>query len=100
MITVGLSRDPGGGRVKIANSSRPHPRKFGVNRFLVVREVAGAVSGVACFGPPPWEKIFGGVTAIVSLRPGGWMQQSAVPMAARFGGDRALEDRLSQRMNE
>jgi len=25
-------------------------------RFLVVREVAGAVSGVACFGLPPWKK--------------------------------------------
>src|SRR5215813_8418151 len=25
------------------------------------------------------EKIFGGVIAIISFRPGGWMQQSAVP---------------------
>src|SRR5262249_13337470 len=25
-------------------------------RFLMVREVAGAVSGVACFGLPPWKK--------------------------------------------
>ena len=38
-------------------SSRPHPRKFGVKRFLVLREVAGAVSGVACFGLPPWQKL-------------------------------------------
>src|SRR5262245_23926842 len=28
------------------------------------------------------EEIFGGVIAIISLRPGGWMQQSAVPRCA------------------
>ena len=28
------------------------------------------------------EKIFGGVVAIISFRPGGWMQQSAVPRCA------------------
>src|SRR5215475_1982481 len=28
------------------------------------------------------EKIFGGVTAIISFRPGGWIQQSAVPRCA------------------
>src|SRR5262245_15864014 len=28
------------------------------------------------------EKIFGGVIAIVSYRPGGWMQQSPVPRCA------------------
>src|SRR5262249_9341247 len=39
-------------------------------------------SGVACFGLPPLEKIIGGVTAIVSYRPGGWMQQSTVPRCA------------------
>jgi len=39
-------------------------------------------NGVACFGPPPWEKIFGGVIAIISFRPGGRMQQSAVPRCA------------------
>ena len=55
---------------------------------------------MACFWATSLEKIFGGVIVIISFRPGGWMQQSAVPMAARFGGDRALEDRLSQRMNE
>src|SRR5215467_869295 len=71
-----------GGLFGFKFSSRPHPWKFGVNRFLVVREVAGAVSGVACFGPPPWEKIFGGVIAIISHRPGGWMQQSTVPRCA------------------
>src|SRR5262245_22988874 len=39
-------------------------------------------SGVACFGLPPLEKIIGGVIAIISFRPGGWMQQSAVPRCA------------------
>src|SRR5215472_641415 len=72
----------GGGLFGFKFSSRPHPRKFGVKRFLVVREVAGAVSGVARFGPPPGEKIFGGVIAIISFRPGGRMQQSAVPRCA------------------
>jgi hypothetical protein len=28
------------------------------------------------------EKIFGGVIAIISFRPGGWMQQSGVPTCA------------------
>jgi hypothetical protein len=28
------------------------------------------------------EKIFGGVIAIISFCPGGWMQQSAVPRCA------------------
>jgi len=48
----------------------------------VVREVAGAVSGVACFWATSLEKIIDGVTAIVSHRPGGWMQQSAVRRCA------------------
>ena len=72
----------GGGRAKTENSSRRHPRKFGVKRFLVVREVAGAVSGVALFWATSLEKIFGGGLAIISFRPGGWMQQSAVPRCA------------------
>ena len=41
--------DPRGGLFGFKYSSRRHPRKCGVKRFLVVREVAGAVSGVACF---------------------------------------------------
>jgi len=48
----------------------------------VVREVAGAVSGVACFWATSLEEIIGGVTAIVSYRPGGRMQQSAAPRCA------------------
>ena len=54
-------------------SSRPHPRKCGVKRFLVVRGVAGAVSGVACFWATSLEKIIGGVIAIISFRSGGIM---------------------------
>jgi len=30
------------------------------------------------------EKIFGGVVAVISYRPGGWMQQSAVPRCANL----------------
>src|SRR6516225_10995221 len=52
---------PGGGLFGFKFSSRPHPRKFGVKRFLVVRQVAGAVSGVALFWATSLEKIFGGV---------------------------------------
>src|SRR5262245_65849391 len=36
---VGVGGPPGGGRAKIENSSRPHPRKFGLKRFLAVRKV-------------------------------------------------------------
>ena len=43
-------------------SSRPHPWKFRVKRFLVLREVLGG-SGVACFGLPPLAKIIGRVAA-------------------------------------
>ena len=57
-------------------------RRFGVKRFLVVRGVVGAVSGVACFCATSLEEIIGGVVAIISFRPGGWMQQSAVPRCA------------------
>ena len=37
---------------------------------------------MACFWATSLEKIFGGVIAIISFRPGGWMQQSAVPRCA------------------
>ena len=82
LATEPLYGTPGGGLFGFKFSSRPHPRKFGVKRFLVVREVAGAVSGVALFWATSLEKIFGGGLAIISFRPGGWMQQSAVPMCA------------------
>src|SRR5262249_8428100 len=67
----------GGGRAKIENSSRRHPRKFGQKRFLAVRR-SWPGNGVACLWATSLEKIFGGVIAIISLRPGGRMQQSAV----------------------
>src|SRR5262249_4690878 len=66
---------PVGGLFGFKFSSRRHPRKFGQKRFLAVRRSRG--NGVACFWATSLEKIIGGVTAIVSYRPGGWMQQSA-----------------------
>src|SRR5262249_36948147 len=60
----------GGGRAKIENSSRRHPRKFGQKRFLAVRR-SWRGNGVACFWATPWKKIFGGVIAIISFCPGG-----------------------------
>src|SRR5215471_20208612 len=71
----------GGGRAKIENSSRRHPRKFGQKRFLAVRR-SWRGNGVACLWATSLEKIFGGGLAIISFRPGGWMQQSAVPRCA------------------
>ena len=42
-----MSERPLGGRAKIENSSRPHPRKFAVKRFLVLREaLAGKWAGL------------------------------------------------------
>src|SRR5262249_34254518 len=43
-------KGPRGGLFGFKFSSRRHPRKFGVKRFLVVKEVAGAVSGWPVFG--------------------------------------------------
>src|SRR6516165_5262893 len=57
----------GGGRAKIENSSRRHPRKFGLKRFLAVRR-SWRGNGVACFWATSLEKIFGGVIAIISFR--------------------------------
>src|SRR5215475_7161864 len=45
---------PGGGRAKIENSSRRHPRKFGLKRFLAVRR-SWRGNGVARF----WATSFG-----------------------------------------
>src|SRR5262249_4683685 len=39
---------------------------------------------VACFWATSLKKNFGGVIAIISLRPGGWMQQSAEPNVLSF----------------
>ena len=41
---------PVGGLFSFKSSSRPHPRKFGVKRFLVVRGVAGAEVGSLFLG--------------------------------------------------
>src|SRR5262249_57984656 len=73
---AGVSEKPlGGGRAKIENSSRRHPWKFGQKRFLAVRR-SWRGNGVACFWATSLEEIIGGVIAIISFRPGGWMQQS------------------------
>src|SRR5262245_64857968 len=41
---------PGGGRAKIENSSRPHPRKFGLKRFLAVRKLLAGKWGSLFLG--------------------------------------------------
>ena len=74
---------PGEGRAKIENSSRPHPRKFGQKRFLAVRRSWREKWG-GLFWATSLEKIFGGMIAIISFRPGGWMQQSAAPSVLSF----------------
>src|SRR5215471_21450538 len=57
----------GGGRAKIESSSRPHPRKFGVKRFLVVKELlAGKWGGL--FLATSLEKIFGGTTTLAAAK--------------------------------
>src|SRR5262249_35236913 len=75
-----------GGLFGFKFSSTPHPRKFGLKRFRAVRR-SWRRNGVACFWATSLEKIFGGVTAIVSYRPGGRMQQSAVPSCAILSGE-------------
>src|SRR5215471_3634034 len=81
----GRVRAPRGeGAAKIENSSRPHPRKFGLKRFLAVRR-SWRGNGVACLWATSLEKIFGGVIAIISFRPGGWMQQSSGEVCYPFG---------------
>src|SRR6516225_9489312 len=70
-----------GGLFGFKFSSRPHPRKFGEKRFLAVRR-SWRGNGVALFWATSLEKIFGGGLAIISFRPRGWVQQSAVPRCA------------------
>src|SRR5262249_9358872 len=72
---------PPGGLLGFRFSSRPHPRKCGVKRFLVVRGVAGAVVG--------WPilsyllgKNYPRRDRDHLVPPRGWMQQSAVPRCA------------------
>ena len=70
-----------GGRVKFEDWFKAHPRKLALKLFLAVRR-SWRGNGVACFWATSLEKIIGGVIAIISFRPGGWMQQSAVPRCA------------------
>src|SRR5262249_44509021 len=74
-------RPLGGGRAKIQNSSRRHPRKFGQKRFLAVRR-SWRGNGGTCFWATSLEEIVGRRDRDLSFRPGGWMQQSAVPRCA------------------
>src|SRR5262245_7331875 len=76
---------------------RPNPWKLGVKRFLVLREVLARKWG-GLFWATSLEKIIGGVTAIVSFRPEGWMQQSAraevcYPFGREHGRHRAVRRR-------
>src|SRR5262252_3383912 len=66
-----------GGRAKIENSSRRHPRKFGLKRFLAVRR-SWRGSGVACFWATSLEKISAAWLRSSRSANVGWMQQSAV----------------------
>src|SRR5262245_42295818 len=55
---AGVSERPlGGGRAKIENSSRRHPRKFGQKRFLAARR-SWRGNGVACFWATSCAKVF------------------------------------------
>ena len=54
----------------------------------MLREVLARKWG-GLFWATSLEKIFGGVIAIISFRPGGWMQQSAVPMCAMLSVGRS-----------
>src|SRR5215475_6931276 len=81
-LSSGVSERPlGGGRAKIENSSRRHPRKFGQKRFLVLREVLAG----------KWGGLFLGYLLLGKdyrrcdrdhLVPPRRMQQSAVPRCA------------------
>src|SRR5258705_12004509 len=72
---------PGRGDFSVSNF---HPGLIPGNlakTIFGVREIAGAEGG-GLFWATSLEKIISGVTAIISFRPGGWMQQSAVPRCA------------------
>src|SRR5262249_2966397 len=63
-VCYGAVDPPVGGLFGFKFSSRPHPWKFAVKRFLVLREVAGGKWG-GLFWATSLEKIIGDVTAIV-----------------------------------
>jgi len=67
---------PLGGLFSFKFSSRPHPRKFGLKRFLAVRKVLAGKRG-SLFLSYLLGKNIGGVVALISCPPNvGWMQQS------------------------
>ena len=83
-----LNRQGGRGRSppwgEGARKSKIHPGAIPGN---LVRNDSGGEEVLAekwggLFWVTSLEKIFGGVIAIISFRPGGWMQQSAVPRCA------------------
>ena len=59
----------------------PGRGEIALKLFLAVRR-SWRKNGVACFWATSLEEIIGGVTAIISFRPGGRMQKSAVPRYA------------------
>jgi hypothetical protein len=70
--------------VKIENSSRaPSPEIW--SETISGGEEALAQKWGGLFWATSLEKIFGGVIAIISFRPGGWMQQSAAEVCYPFG---------------
>jgi hypothetical protein len=60
---------------------RANPTGLNFRERQVLREVLARKWG-GLFWAASLEKIIGGVNAIVSYRPGGWMQQSTVPRCA------------------
>src|SRR5262249_6290862 len=93
-----VAADRSGPRKACRPDDFEHPWKFGVKRFLALREGLARKWG-GLFWATPLEKIFGGVAAIISFRPGGWMQQSAVPKCAilsvgKHGRHRAVKRRV------
>src|SRR5262245_8375256 len=69
-------RPPGGGRAKIENSSRRHPRKFSLKRFLAVKRSWRRKWGSPVFGLPPWKKYRRGDRDHLVPPNVGWKQQS------------------------
>jgi hypothetical protein len=72
---------PVGGTFQFQIFIRASSPEIWLKTIFGVREVAG-VEGGGLFWATSLEKIIGGVIAIISFRPGGWMQQSAVPRCA------------------
>src|SRR5262245_17549776 len=70
-----------GGRGKIENSSRCHPRKYGVNYFWSSREVAGEEVGWPVLGYLLGKNIGGEINV-------GWMQQSSCRSEACYPSGR------------